>query len=191
MKIGVLALQGDFREHIDILGRLKVDTVEVRKKEDLKNLAGLIIPGGESTTIMKLMKKYGLDREIKNGHKQGMAIYGSCAGAITLTKEIENYPKQPSLALADITISRNSYGRQIDSFEEKIAIKGEKKQFPAIFIRAPIIRKTGKKAEILARQKNNPVLIRQDNLLISTFHPELTDDNRIHAFFLKLCPKVY
>ena len=128
MSIGVLALQGDFADHAKILKKLKTKVREVRTKEDLDKVAGLIIPGGESTTIGKLLKKYDLDKEIKKRSKKGMPIYGTCAGAILLAKEIKN-SDQPSLGLIDITIERNAYGRQIDSFEENIQIKGMKKTF--------------------------------------------------------------
>ena len=139
MKIGVLALQGDFREHISILNKLKLEGVEVRTKQELDKVKGLIIPGGESTTMGKLLKKYKLDIEIKKRNKQGMPIYGTCAGAILLAKEIIN-SEQPRLNLIDISIDRNAYGRQTDSFEANIPFPGSKKLFNAIFIRAPIIK---------------------------------------------------
>ena len=184
--IGVLALQGDFREHIQILKKLKVNATEVRTKGEFDKLDGLIIPGGESTTITNLLRKYHLDSEIKTHYKNGMAIWGTCAGAIILAKKIDNHEKQPTLGLIDITINRNAYGRQIDSFEEDIRVTGLQKKFHAIFIRAPIIENIGDDIEILAKNNSEPVLIKKDNILISTFHPELTNDTRLHRLFLKM-----
>ncbi len=189
IQIGVLALQGDFREHSEVLRKLGCRPVEIRKKEDLKTIKGLIIPGGESTTISKLLKEFKLNQNIIELHKKGIPIYGTCAGAIVLAKDIHNYPKQPSLGLINISIDRNAYGRQIESFEENISIRGEKKPFPAIFIRAPIIKEIGKNVEILAKQNGNPVLIKEDSILVSTFHPELTEDTRIHKMFLEMIKK--
>lgn len=188
MKIGVLALQGDFREHINILKKLKLTPIEVRTKEELDSVKGLIIPGGESTTIGKLLKKYKLDKEIKRKHKEGMPIYGTCAGAILLAKEIIN-SEQHKLNLVDISIERNAYGRQIDSFEEKIRLPNSKKLFNAIFIRAPRIKDIRNGVRVLSRHKKEPVLIRSDNILISTFHPELTDDTRVHKYFVDMVKK--
>ena len=184
--IGVLALQGDFFDHIKILKKLNVNPVEVRTKDALDSVDALIIPGGESTTIGKLLKKYKLDREIKLRFKKGMPIYGTCAGAIVLAKEILNYETQPRLGLVDISIDRNAYGRQIDSFETPLKIKGMKKKFNAIFIRAPIIKKIGKEIEVLAKHENKSVLIRNSHALISTFHPEMTEDRRVHGLFLNM-----
>ena len=183
-KIGVLALQGDFKEHIDMLKNCKVAAEEVRLPRDLQNIDGLIIPGGESTTIGKLMCQNKLDQEIIKKHNQGMAIYGTCAGAILLSKSISG-SSQPRLNLLDISVVRNEYGRKIDSFETELDIDKIGK-FKGIFIRAPVIGKTGKKIKILSRLRNNPVFIQQDNIIASTFHPELTDDNRIHNYFLEI-----
>jgi len=180
--IGVLALQGDFREHIAMLKRLGADAKEVRTIEDFKQVNALIIPGGESTTIGKLLKETGLGKAVK---QRDIPIYGSCAGAILLAKNIED-SRQLKLNKIDISISRNSYGRQIDSFEDEIEIKGMKKKFPAVFIRAPKIIATGKDVEILATHNSFPILARQGNILISTFHPEMTDDARIHKYFLEM-----
>ena len=185
MKIGVLALQGDFREHINILKKLKITPIEVRTKEELDSVKALILPGGESTTMAKLLKKYLLDKEIKNRYKKGMPLYGTCAGAILLAKEILD-SEQPRLSLIDISIERNAYGRQIDSFEADIVVPNSKKPFHAIFIRAPKIKEIRNGVKILSKHKNLPVLIRTDKILISTFHPELTDDTRIHKYFLEM-----
>jgi len=185
MKIGVLALQGDFREHINMLKKLEVETVEVRTKKDLEEIQGLIIPGGESTTIGKLLIKYSLDKSIIKKYKEGMAIYGTCAGAILLASEIIGN-EQPKLGLIDISVARNAYGRQIDSFETDLEIDGFNKNFHSIFIRAPIIRKIRNGVKILAKHKKEPVLLRNGRILISTFHPEMTDDTRIHEYFIKM-----
>ena len=184
MKIGVLALQGDFREHISVLDKCKVNSVEVRLPEDLKNVDGLIIPGGESTVIGKLMQNNKLDTEIIKKYRQGMAIYGTCAGAILLSKNIMA-SNQPRLNLLDTSIKRNDYGRQADSFEKGIQIKNIGK-FNAIFIRAPIIEKIGNNVEILSELNSKPILIKQGKILASTFHPELTDDKRVHEYFLSM-----
>ncbi len=177
-------MQGDFREHIAILKRLDAIPIEVRTKGDLDEAEALIIPGGESTTISKLIKKYRLGQEIKKRNRAGMPIYGTCAGAIVLAKEIIGYKDQATLGIIDVSIDRNAYGRQIDSFEAPISISGLKKKFNAIFIRAPIIKRMGDDIEVLARHDQEPVLIRQRNILIGTFHPELTEDPRVHELFL-------
>lgn len=185
MKIGVLALQGDFREHCIMLRRLGVEAVEIRKKSDLKDIEGLIIPGGESTTIGNLMIKSGLDSEIKKRYKKGMPIYGTCAGAILLANDIIG-SNQPKLSLLDISVLRNSYGRQIDSFETDIKIEGFKKPFHAVFIRAPQIETVRDSIKILSKYNNKSVMARTDKILVSTFHPELTEDTRIHQYFVKM-----
>jgi len=182
MKVGILALQGDVREHKKILTRLDVASMEVKLPQDLEDLDALIIPGGESTTISMLMKKYKLDTKIKQKHKHGMPIFGTCAGAIVLAKEIIG-SEQPVLGLAEISIKRNDYGGQIESFEADLSIK-DIGEFKGIFIRSPVIKSFYNGAEIFSEHKNNPVMIRQDNLLITTFHPELTNDTRIHEYFL-------
>lgn len=184
VKIGVLALQGDFKEHIEILKKCNADAVEVRLPGDLKNVGGLIIPGGESTAIGNLMRQCNLDKEIIKKHKSGMAIYGTCAGAILLSKGILG-SSQPRLNLLDISIKRNDYGRQIDSFEAELDIDKIGK-FNGIFIRAPVIEKTGKEVKVLAKLNNNPVLVQQNGILASTFHPELTEDSRVHRYFIKI-----
>lgn len=185
MKVGILALQGDVREHARILIRLGAEPLDVKSPEGLTDIDALIIPGGESTTISLLMKRYGLDTAIKEKHKSGMPIYGTCAGAIVLAKEIIGAAKQPRLGLADISIKRNDYGRQIDSFEAELSIK-DIGIFNGIFIRAPTIKSFYNGVQTLAEHKNSPVMIKQDNLLITTFHPELTDDTRIHEYFLEM-----
>jgi len=194
MKVGVLSLQGDFREHLQALKKLGVAGKGVRTVEDLEGVDGLIIPGGESTTIFNLMEQSGLYSEIKRRGAKGLAIYGTCAGAILLAKEIVrdnynynynyNYLGNP-LGLIDISIKRNAYGRQVDSFEAELKIKGLG-AFRAIFIRAPKIVRVGPQVEVLAEHDSLPVMAQQKNILVSSFHPELTDDLRVHEYFLKL-----
>jgi 5'-phosphate synthase pdxT subunit len=184
MRVGILALQGDVREHARILIKLDAEPVEVKSAEDLTDVDALIIPGGESTTIGMLMRKYRLDTAIKERYKHGMPIYGTCAGAIVLAKNVVD-SKQPQLGLADISIKRNDYGRQIDSFETELSIK-DIGNFNGVFIRAPTIKSFYNGVEILSEHKNKPVMIRQNNLLITTFHPELTNDTRIHEYFLNM-----
>ncbi|HZX45054.1 MAG TPA: pyridoxal 5'-phosphate synthase glutaminase subunit PdxT [Candidatus Nanoarchaeia archaeon] len=182
MRIGVLALQGSVSEHIQILKRCGVTPIEVRLPEDLKHVDGLVIPGGESTTIGKLMERFWLDIEIKRKYEQGMPIYGTCAGAILLAKHIVG-STQARLGLMDITVKRNDYGRQVDSFEADLTIQD--KPFKGIFIRAPII-KAHKGCKVLAEYNKHPVLVQQKNLLAGTFHPELTNDTLIHEYFISM-----
>lgn len=193
MKIGVLALQGDFAEHLAMLARLGVLGSEVRLPEDLKGLDGLIIPGGESTTIGKLATDYGLIEPLREFGKS-KAMYGTCAGAIFLSKDAHR--KQPLLGLMDIVVERNAYGRQVESFEVDIevpALKGlDKKDGPvhAVFIRAPLIEKVSGKAEALAALPDGRIVAAQEGKLLATaFHPELTGDDRFHRYFLKLAEK--
>jgi 5'-phosphate synthase pdxT subunit len=190
MKIGVLALQGDFAEHIKMLKRLKVEAVEVRLPEQLDGLDGLIIPGGESTTIGKLAEAYGLIKPLQEFGRQH-AIWGTCAGAILLSKDAQR--KQPLLGLMDIQVERNAFGRQVDSFEADLDVPqlrqatGKGEPYHAIFIRAPIIRSVGEDAEVLARTPEGQIVAaKQGHLLATSFHPELTPDTRFHEYFLSL-----
>lgn len=186
MKIGVLAFQGSVREHLAMLKRCRAKAQEVRSLKDLKEVDALIIPGGESTTIGKLLKTSGLDKEMKRRVKKGFPIYGTCAGAILMAKKAHG--KEPDiLKIMDIEVERNAYGRQKESFTTKIDVPIMKKRnIPAVFIRAPKINKVGKKVKILAKREGEIVLAQQGNLLISTFHPEMTDDTSIHTYFLSL-----
>jgi 5'-phosphate synthase pdxT subunit len=190
MKIGVLAIQGDFAEHIVMLKRLKVETTEVRLPEHLKNLDGLIIPGGESTTIGKLSTDFGLMEPLQQ-FGQRHAIWGTCAGAIFLSKDARR--SQPLLGLMDITVERNAFGRQVDSFEADLDIPvmkqatGTKELFHAVFIRAPIIESVQAEAKILACVGDGRIVAaQQGHLLATSFHPELTRDTRFHEYFLSL-----
>jgi 5'-phosphate synthase pdxT subunit len=190
MKIGVLALQGDFAEHIAMLKRLKVETSEVRLPEQLNGLDGLIIPGGESTTIGKLAVAYNLVEPLKL-FGQRHAIWGTCAGAIFISKDVSR--DQPLLELMDIKVERNAFGRQVDSFEADLNIPelkqatGTKEDYHAIFIRAPIIESVDADAKILASvPEGRIVAAQQGHLLATSFHPELTNDTRFHEYFLSL-----
>src|SRR5512135_1478187 len=190
MKIGVLALQGDFAEHIAMLKKLQVDTAEVRLPEHLKGLDGLIIPGGESTTIGKLATDFGLMEPLRE-FGQRHAIWGTCAGAIFLSKSAQR--EQPLLGLMDIQVERNAFGRQVDSFEADLDIPALKKAtgrdgpYHAVFIRAPIIESVDKDAQVLAATADNRIVAaQQGHLLATSFHPELTGDLRFHEYFLSL-----
>lgn len=187
MKIGVLGIQGDIREHVMMLNNLGVNAVVVKTPKDLEDLDGLVIPGGESTTIWNLMEKKDLIEPLRRKIEKGLAVYGTCAGMIVLSKGIENYPNQKTLGVIDITVRRNAYGRQVDSFEVdlEIPVLGER-SFRAVFIRAPMIVRVGKDVEVLARHGETPVMVKQGKILVSSFHPELTEDTRIHEYFLKI-----
>jgi len=187
MRIGVLASQGAFAEHIAILRELEVEALPVRLLQGLRGLDGLIIPGGESTSISKLMLAYNLVTEIRNLAKNGLPIFGTCAGMILLANQISDLDAEP-IGVMDITVRRNAFGRQTDSFETelKIPVLGEK-PFPGIFIRAPVIEQVGSEVEILARLANGTdVAARQGKLLACAFHPELTNDLRFHQYFLDI-----
>jgi len=185
--IGVLALQGDFREHREVLERLDVCTREVRVPRELEGLAGLILPGGESTTIAKLMRTSRLLEPLRALAARGFAIWGTCAGMILLAKRLDA-TGIPALEAMDIGVQRNAFGRQVDSFEADVPIPnlGEL-PFHAVFIRAPIIAEVGPKVEILARLADGtPVAAREGHLLATAFHPELTPDTRFHQFFVEV-----
>lgn len=186
MRIGVLALQGAFQEHCEILKRLGAEVVEVRLPEQLKDLDGLIIPGGESTSIGKLADWYGLLEPLKAAAKT-LPIWGTCAGLVFMAKDVGM--KQPILAVMDVVVARNAFGRQVDSFEEDIEISGlEGGPFHGVFIRAPVITEVGADTEVLSRLKDGQIVAaRRDSLLVTSFHPELTPDDRVHQYFLKMC----
>lgn len=187
MKIGVLALQGAFREHILAFEALGVDTVAVRLPEQMADCVGLVIPGGESTAIGKLMVTYGFYDAVAQQHGAGMAVWGTCAGAILIARDVlDARPDQRSLGLMDISVRRNAYGRQVDSFEADLAfahIGGG--AFRGVFIRAPWIETVGEAGEALASHDGHVVAARQGDLMATTFHPELTGDLRIHRFFIE------
>lgn len=187
MKIGVLASQGAFAEHIAILKRLGAETVAVRLPEDLEGLDGLIIPGGESTTISKLMLAYRLRDKISKLAEKGLPIWGTCAGMIMLADKIPDSTVEP-LGLMKISVRRNAFGRQRESFETELSIPElGTKPFPAVFIRAPLIEQCNDGARVLARLEDGTIVAaRQDRLLSTAFHPELTDDLRFHQYFLDI-----
>ena len=174
LTIGVLAVQGNFREHAQMLQRLGARTVEVRKPEQLDGLDGLVIPGGESTTFMRLMRLYGLDEALGTF---GRPIFGTCAGMIVLDRE--------HLGLVDIKVRRNAFGRQVASFETELDVAGEETPLTAVFIRAPWVEEVGPSVEVLAEVDGRPVLAREGKILVAAFHPELTDDTRLHERFLE------
>jgi len=184
--IGVLALQGDVREHIGTLSQLECEPVEVRKASDLSNLDGLIIPGGESTTISKLLDIFDIRNPILEFIKSGKAVFGTCAGMITLANEVlDSAAGQKSLGVMDISVRRNAFGSQLDSFEDQIDFDGAK--INVAFIRAPIVEKVGKGVQVLASlQDGRVVAVRQDNLLATSFHPEITGETFVHQYFLNM-----
>lgn len=187
MKIGVLALQGDFLEHLQTLTRLGIQTQEVRLPEDLKDVDGLIMPGGESTTMAKLLDVFELKNPLIKRIQKGMPVWGTCAGMILLAKKLVQDKPEP-LGLMDITVSRNAFGRQIDSFSVGLKIKplGEK-VLHATFIRAPLITKVGKGVEVLSKLEDGTIVAaKEKNMLVTSFHPELTEDTRMHEYFVSL-----
>jgi 5'-phosphate synthase pdxT subunit len=182
MKIGVLALQGAVSEHLDMLGRVGAEGTAVKKTEQLADLDGLIIPGGESTTIGKLMRTFGFIEALRQFSAEGKPIFGTCAGAIIIADEIANQ-EEAHLGLMRMRVARNAFGRQRESFEADLKIKGMDEPFRAVFIRAPIIESVGEGVEVLAEINGQIVAARQGHLLACSFHPELTDDPRFHALF--------
>ena len=173
-RIGVLAVQGNFREHANMLRRLGATPVEVRKPEQLEALDGLVIPGGESTTFMRLMRLYGLDQALRSF---AGPVFGTCAGMIVLDRN--------HLGLVDLEVARNAYGRQTSSFEADLALAGEAAPLRGVFIRAPRVLDAGPEVEVLAAHDGDPVLARQGRFLVAAFHPELTEDTRVHELFLQ------
>lgn len=187
MRIGVLALQGDFALHLEALGRAAVEAVEVRKPGALDDVDGLILPGGESTTLLHLMDAWDFEPALRAFHASGRPLFGTCAGLIVLAREVES-PSQPSLGLIDVTVERNSYGRQRESFEAvtSAALGEGRGPLRLVFIRAPRIRRVGPGVEVLARHAGDPVLARQGSVLVATFHPELTEDLAVHRYFCRM-----
>ena len=188
-KVGVLALQGDFREHRQALERLGCSVQEVRLPKHLTGLEGVVFPGGESTTIGKLMLAYELDVALKEFHANGGAIWGTCAGAIMLASGVLDASGQdtgqPRLSLLEMTVLRNAFGRQVDSFETDLEITGLEQPFHAVFIRAPIIQSVGANVDVLCKIDERIVVARKNRLMASSFHPELTGDDRLHQYFLE------
>ena len=182
MNIGVLALQGAVTEHLRSIGRTGAKGVPVKKTEQLSEVDGLIIPGGESTTIGKLMRRYGFIEAIRQFSAEGKPIFGTCAGLIVMAKEIEG-GEEPHLSLMDIKVARNAFGRQRESFETELDISGINEPVHAVFIRAPLIVSTSEQVDVLSVYKDDIVTARQGHLLAASFHPELTRDDRLHQYF--------
>lgn len=185
-EVGVLALQGDFALHAASLARLGQPVREVRSESELDGLNRLIIPGGESATMLKLMERTGLDRAVVGFHERGGALFGTCAGLILLARQVTG-PEQPSLGLLDVDVERNAYGRQRESFETDLVWNGDA-SFRGVFIRAPRINRIGDGVTVLARVNGDPVLVRGEGILAASFHPELTADDRLHHYFLEEIP---
>ena len=186
MKIGILAVQGAFREHEYILNHLGCETVLVKRIEHLDGIDGLVFPGGESTSMGRLMREYGLIEPIRDKAVSGMPMFGTCAGMILMANRMAN-GEDPHLSIMEMEVNRNSFGRQVDSFETELNMPavGEA-PFPAVFIRAPHIREISEDANVLATYEDRIVAVREGNLLAISFHPELTEDTRIHEYFLKM-----
>ncbi len=192
MKIGVLALQGDFERHRKALERVspidgeRAEAVEVRKVDELRDLDGLVMPGGESTTLLKLMNDWGFMPAIEKFHAEGRPIFGTCAGLILLARDVAN-PRQASLGLLDVGVERNAYGRQRESFEASgEADLDGRTPIEMVFIRAPRVRRVGDGVTVLARHRDEPVMGREGSILFATFHPELTDSLAVHRYFCRM-----
>ncbi|MBD8897311.1 MULTISPECIES: pyridoxal 5'-phosphate synthase glutaminase subunit PdxT [Desulfovibrio] len=187
--VGVLALQGAFREHVAAVASLGATAREVRQLKDIEGIDALIIPGGESTTIGKLLNEWNMLEPLRQRILDGMPVYGSCAGLILLCRDIEN-SDQPRLGVLDATVRRNAFGRQVDSFETNLSIPEiGADPLPAVFIRAPVITGVGAGVKVLAEVNGQAVAVRQNNILATSFHPELTPDTRMHSYFLSFCGK--
>lgn len=188
MDVGVLALQGDVREHLRSLAECGAQARAVKTRDEISSVDALIIPGGESTTISKLARSFGLFDLITSRISQGMPVYGSCAGMILLANEVlDAIEGQESFGGLDVTVRRNAFGRQVDSFEADLPITGlTEPKFRAVFIRAPWVEKVGPNVEILAEIDGHPVAVRQGHILATSFHPELTGDNRVHRYFVNV-----
>src|SRR5438552_14376822 len=187
VRIGVLALQGDFDRHAKALARCGVEAVEVRKPEKLADVDGLNMPGGESTTLLKLMHEWGFVGALQQFHAEGRPLFGTCAGLILLARDVEN-PRQFSLGLIDVGVERNAYGRQRESFEASgvATLDAGPVQLEMVFIRAPRIRRVGPSVQVLAEYEGEPVMARQGRVLVATFHPELTESTTVHRYFCDL-----
>jgi 5'-phosphate synthase pdxT subunit len=186
-RVGVLALQGAFREHLAALSDVGLDPVEVRRADQLTGLAGLVIPGGESTTMSKLMVAYDLERPLLELHAAGAPVFGTCAGMILVARHaVDGVPDQRFLGLIDIEVRRNAFGRQVASFEAPIELAGDPQPLTGVFIRAPWIESAGAGVEVLATHEGHPVAAVQGDVLVCAFHPELTPDRRLHRRFAEM-----
>lgn len=185
MKIGVLALQGAVAEHIRSLQAAGAEAVAIKRVEELTDLDGIVIPGGESTTIGKLMRKYGFVEALRQFHQAGKPMFGTCAGLIVLADRIEGQD-DAHLKVMDMTVARNAFGRQKESFETELPVKGIEEPIMAVFIRAPLIKSVGENVEVLSTHNGEIVTAREGSLLACSYHPELTDDFRLHAYFVDM-----
>jgi len=185
IKIGVLALQGAVREHMNSLEACGVEAVAVKRKEELQDLDGLILPGGESTAMRRLIDKYDFMDGLKQFAREGKPMFGTCAGLILLAKQLVGY-SEPHIGVMDIKVERNSFGRQVDSFEADLVIKDVADSFPAVFIRAPHIVEAGENVEILSKHDDRIVAAREGQFLGCSFHPELTENHRLAAYFVEM-----
>ncbi|MFN2588147.1 MAG: pyridoxal 5'-phosphate synthase glutaminase subunit PdxT [Actinomycetota bacterium] len=185
--MGVLGLQGDFREHAHALEAAGVTPLVVRRPEEVAGIDGLVIPGGESTTIGKLLDRFGLLEPLRERAGEGMPLYGTCAGLILMASDVAG-PQDAAhrLGVMDVTVRRNGYGRQVDSFEADLEVDGLDALFRAVFIRAPVVERAGDGVEVLASLDGRPVLVREGRMLGSAFHPEMTGDNRVHSMFVEM-----
>ncbi|HNU23402.1 glutamine amidotransferase [Mesotoga sp. Brook.08.YT.4.2.5.1] len=191
MKIGVLGIQGAIQEHLLALNSAGAEAIWVKDSKELSSVKALVMPGGESTTMIRLLKRFEMWELLKERLKSGMPAFATCAGMILLSKAIENVSNQDSLSALDISVKRNGYGRQINSFEADIQIDEiGAEPFRAVFIRAPKIESTGREVAVLASYDGSPVLVRQNRVIAASFHPELTDDLRIHKYFLEIAESV-
>jgi 5'-phosphate synthase pdxT subunit len=185
VKVGVLGLQGDVREHMRALDSAGAAPVVVKRPEELQSVDALVVPGGESTTIGKLLDRFGLLEPLAERARAGMPVYGTCAGMILMARKVTGEHAAPlRLGVMDITVRRNAYGRQVDSFEADVGI-GEIEGFRAVFIRAPVVEAVGDGVEVLGEHDGHPVIVRQGHLLASSFHPEMTGDPRVHEYFVR------
>lgn len=183
MKAGVLALQGDFREHAAVLASLGAAPIEVRTPEDLARVDALVIPGGESTTISKLARSAGLVEPIRERALSGMPMLGTCAGMIVMAARVDGL--EPLLALVDVRVRRNAYGRQVDSFETDVDVEGVDHPVRAVFIRAPMVEDIGPQVRVLAEHEGHPVVLEQGSLVVASFHPELVGETQLHEYVLR------
>jgi pyridoxal 5'-phosphate synthase pdxT subunit len=187
VKVGVLGLQGDVREHVRALEAAGAHPIVVKRPHEVDTVDGLVLPGGESTTIGKLLDRFGLLGPIAQRAREGMPLYGTCAGLILMARDVVGREGVPhKLAVLDVVVRRNAYGRQVDSFETDLEVSGLERPFRAVFIRAPAIERAHDGVEVLARHDDAPVLVRQERLLASSFHPEMTGDGRIHELFVDM-----
>jgi pyridoxal 5'-phosphate synthase pdxT subunit len=189
VKVGVLGLQGDVREHVAALEGAGATGVVVKRPEALSEVDALVLPGGESTTIGKLMHRFGMIEPLRERAVGGMPMYGTCAGMILMARDVTGDELPNRLGVMDLAVRRNAYGRQVDSFETELDVAGLGEPLRAVFIRAPVVERTGDGVEVLASHDGAPVLVRQRNLLASSFHPEISGDGRIHAMFVEMVKK--